>query len=152
LPINSVWLWGGGFKPAVPGHPFSAVWGHDALTCALAAAAGIYAAPPPHDAAQWLRSTESSLPTNAEHLLVLGNLESALRRGDIAGWREEISALDRNWFGPLMELLGKRLTRVAIVVPGTGSGQRFELSRRAVLRFWRSNRPVSAYVPPETTG
>ena len=148
LPINSVWLWGGGFKPAVPGRPFSAVWSNDALACALAAAAGIGVAPLPHDAAQWLESTESSLHSDAEHLIVLGNFESAVRRGDIANWREEISALSLNWLGPLLAQLGKRVTRIAMVVPGAGGCERFELSPPAMLRFWRANRPVSAYVSP----
>lgn len=149
LPINSVWLWGGGFKPAVPGRHFSAVWSNNALARALAATAGICDAPVPHDAEQWLQSCELSAPSDAEHLIVLENLESAVRRGDIATWRDEISTLNRNWLDPLLELLGKRITRLTMIVPAIGGCERFELSPCSMRRFWRRNRPVSAYMSSE---
>ena len=37
--VNSVWFWGGGTRPAVPGRPFDAVWSDDTTAIALAAAA-----------------------------------------------------------------------------------------------------------------
>ena len=151
LPINSVWLWGGGFKPAVAGRHFSAVWSDNPLARALAATAGIHDAPVPRDAVRWLQLCKSSSPSDAKHLIVLETLASALRRGGIATWRDEISALDRNWLDHLLERLGKCVSRIAMIVPGVGGCERFELSPRSMRgRFWRKNRPVSAYASSET--
>lgn len=148
MPVNSVWLWGGGTWPAVPGRQFSAVWSDEALACALAATAGLHATPLPDEAEHWLNSIAPSQPVNAHSLLVLGQLSGAAQYGDIARWREEISALNRNWFAPLLKALRqRRFSKIALVVPGDRDCQRFELSPVDLFRFWRRAKPLPSYVP-----
>ena len=146
MTINSAWLWGGGTWPAVPGRHFSAVWSDEALACALAATAGLHAAPLPGGADSWLSSIDPSQAINTHVLIVFGQLAGAAQYGDIARWRGEIAALNRNWFTPLLAALRqRRLSRIALVVPGTGGCERFELSPVDLLKFWRSAKPLSAY-------
>jgi hypothetical protein len=150
MTVNSVWLWGGGTRPAVPGRHFSAVASNDALACALAANADLHTAPLPADPGHWLRSLDSSLPANAHPLIMLGQLAGAAQYGDIARWREEVSALNRDWFNPLLAMLQRRhVSRVALVIPGTRSCERFECSPADLLRFWRRAKPLSAYAPAQ---
>lgn len=148
MAVNSVWLWGGGTRPAVPGQHFSAVWSDEALACALATAAGLPAAPLPREAEPWLNSLDPAQPVNAHALIVLGQLTGAAQYGDSARWREDISALNRNWFAPLLAALRqRRLSRIALIAPGTRSCERFELSPLDLLRFWRRTQPLPAYAP-----
>ncbi|MBX9810934.1 MAG: hypothetical protein K2Y16_04890 [Burkholderiales bacterium] len=148
MPVNSVWLWGGGTRPAVPGRHFSAVWSNEALACALAAIAGFPAAPLPDDAGRWLQTIDMPHPGNAHPLLVLGQLSAAAQYGDIPRWREEISALNRNWFAPLLKALRqRRFSKIALVVPGDRDCQRFELSPADLLKFWRRAKPLPSYAP-----
>lgn len=152
MTINSVWLWGGGTRPPVPGRHFSAVWSDEALPCSLAANADIPAAPLPADAGLWLRAADSSQPANAHHLIVLGQLAAAAQYGDIGRWREQITALERDWFAPLLAALRqRRLSRLTLAVPGKPSSERFELASADLLKFWRPGKPLSAYRPPRKT-
>ena len=151
MTVNSVWLWGGGTRPAVPGRHFSAVWSDEALACALAVNADSRTASLPTDPGHWLRSLESSPSANAHHLIMLGQLAGAAQYGDITRWREEVCALNRNWFGPLLTALRRRhVSRVALLVPGTRSCERFEFSPADLLRFWRPAKPLSAYASAQT--
>jgi len=146
MAVNSVWLWGGGTRPAVPGRHFSAVLSDEVLACALAATASLPGVPLPGEAENWLRSIDPAQPVNAHALIVLGQLASTAQYGDIARWREEISALNRNWFAPLLAAVRqRRLSRIALVTPGTRSCERFELAPIDLHRFWRRVKPLSAY-------
>lgn len=145
LTVNSVWLWGGGTRPAVPGRHFSAVWSDEALPCSFAANADIAAAALPADAGQWLRSTDFA---NSHHLIVLGQLTAAAQYGDMARWRDQITALERDWFAPLLAALRRRrISRLTLALPGHQSSQRFELAPADLLKFWRSKSPLTAYRP-----
>ena len=148
LAINSVWLWGGGRKPAVPGHHFSAVWSDDSLALALAANAEIPAAPTAADGERWLETLRETTRPGDHHLLVFGQLTRAVRYGDVAAWRADLSALNRMWFAPLLAALKQRLiARLALVVPGEDGCERFDLARRDLLKFWRTARPLAGSKP-----
>lgn len=151
MTINSVWLWGGGTRTVVPGRHFSAVWSDETLACALAAGADLHAASLPGDAGHWLDSIDPLKPENAHPLIVLNPLAGAAQYGDLTRWREEISALNRNWFAPLLTALRqRRLSRIALVVPGGTRGcERFEISPVELLRLWRLAKPLPAYTPAQ---
>lgn len=148
MTVNSVWLWGGGRRPAVPGRHFSEVWSDEALPCALAANADLPAAPLPADAGHWLRAIDSARPVDSHHLIVLGQLAAAAQYGDLARWREEITVLDRDWFAPLLAALRRRrISRLTLAAPGYRSSERFEVTPADLLKFWRSGKPLPAYRP-----
>lgn len=149
MTVNSVWLWGGGTRPAVPGRHFSAVWSDEALPCALAAHAGLPAAPLPAGAGHWLRAMDSARPADSHHLIVLGQLAGAAQYGDLARWREAITALDRDWLAPLLAALRRRrISRLTLAVTSHQSSVRFEATSADLLKFWRSGKPLQTYCPP----
>ncbi len=153
MAVNSVWLWGGGIRPAIPGRHFSAVWSDEPLAGALGAATSLHAAPLPGDAERWLNSIDPSQEANAHTLIVLGQLAGAAQYGDTARWREEISALDRNWFAPLLGALRqRRISRIALVAPGSENCERFELSPIDLLKLWRRIKPLPAYAAAQPRG
>ena len=51
--INSIWLWGSGAMPRVPGRPYGAVWSDEPLAQALSTRASTPCLPVPPDAAGW---------------------------------------------------------------------------------------------------
>lgn len=146
--INGVWLWGGGRRPAVSGCHFSALWSDDALALALAANANIIAAPLPADGERWLRALRATGEPAGHHLLVLPQLAAAARRGDLGAWRNQLEALNRAWLAALLAALKVGvISELALVAPGATGCVRFELTRQALLKFWRGRRPLAAYAP-----
>ncbi len=144
VPINSVWLWGGGTSPPVPGHHFCAVWSGNALALALAAAADLDAAPPPGGAREWLAAAGDGSCEN--HLVLLDQLAAPARYGDLNAWHEHAAALERHWFAPLGAALGggglKQLTLISLDRDGC---ERFDLTPAGRWRFWRRPQPLAAY-------
>jgi hypothetical protein len=144
--INSVWLWGGGTAPPVPGRHFSAVWSDETLASALAARAGIHTAPLPGEAGYWLSMPGPLQAPDTRHLIVLGPLAAAARYGDVDRWRTEISHLNRSWLQPLLGAMRqRRVSRIALVALGRRSCERFELSALDLFKLWRISKPISAY-------
>lgn len=143
--INSVWLWGGGTRPEVPGRHFDAVWSNDALANALGAAADAHTAALPPDGSAWLTLAASSGRQGA-HLIVAGELGSALAYRDGERWRSGLSALEAQWFAPFLDgLRHGKITELALIVPGESSCSRFEITRADLFKFWRSARRLSSY-------
>ena len=141
--VNSVWLWGGGTMPAISRPPFHAAWGDDALTRSLAAAAGIARHDPAGNGAVWLTAATAA---NDHHLLVLDQLSDALRTGGIAGWREQLATLDRDWMAPLASVLRtKKISAITLVA--TNSDNLLEATFTPARRWrpWRRARPLASY-------
>ncbi len=145
-PVNSVWLWGGGIRPAVPGRHFDAVWSDDAAASALAAAADVYTAAAPADAATWLDLARTRHDDARSHLLVLGELTRAAAYRDAESWRTRVAKLESHWFAPLTQALRERtVSELALVIPGGECCWRFDLTRTDLMKFWRSVKPLAAY-------
>lgn len=133
LPINSLWLWGGGCLPAaaeIPPKEFECVWSDDLLVRALARlpkaganepdASGISPRPAraegsgvgcrsaPSGAADWLARTKSGGPPSGRHLpgrhlIVHESLFVCAKRSDPQQWRERIEDFSARWANPLLE-------------------------------------------------
>lgn len=152
LPVNSVWLWGGGRRTAVPGRHFTALWSEDALALALAAASDITAGAVPQDGASWLTATDNAAAGRGLHLLTFPDIGRAARGGDFSAWCQRLTTFDSTWIAPLLAALRRRrLAGIAIVAPGARGCERFDLAFRSLLRFWRGSVPLSAHVPTEGT-
>jgi hypothetical protein len=144
-PVNSVWFWGGGVLPAVPGQHFSSVSSNDAAATALAAAADIPQAELPVDAHGWL-ATHTGGDAAHPHLVILDQLASAIAYEDIDAWRTRLAALEAQWFAPLMAALRSgKLAQLAIVALGADHSSRFSVTRGDLFKFWRRPRPLGAY-------
>ena len=142
-PVNSVWLWGGGTVPAIGRPLYHAAWGDDALTRALAAAAGIARRDLAGNGEAWLTAATAA---GENHLLVLDQLSDALRTGGIAAWREQLAMLERAWMAPLRSALdGRRISAITLV--GISSDNLIEATVTPALmwRLWRRARPLARY-------
>lgn len=136
LPINSVWLWGGGCRPDVPGRHFTHVGGENALALALATRAG----------AEVLEG--SRLPSDAAaRALVVAEAPPA-RYGDDRAWHQALGAIEHALLAPVLAgLRSGAVKEVAIVALHARACVRFEASRSDLLKFWRPRRPLHAYTP-----
>jgi hypothetical protein len=138
LPINSVWLWGGGRRPDVPGQHFTHVGGENALAQSLAARAG----------AELLEGAQ--LPSSAEpsaRVLVVAEAVSA-RYGDDRAWQQSLLAIERDLVSPMLSGLRQGTIKEAALVALHARGcVRFEAGRADLFKFWRGVRPLHSHAP-----
>jgi hypothetical protein len=142
LPVNSVWLWGGGRLAVPAASPFRRVRSADPLPAGLALAAGARALPLPEDAADWLRAA----PNGGVDLVVLDQLREPAGYGDGARWLERLGVLERSWFAPLLGALrAGRIGMVTLHAMGAGGALDAETTRQDLRHFWRRARPLAEY-------
>jgi hypothetical protein len=136
LPINSVWLWGGGTRPSVPGQHFTHVAAENAVAQALAARVGAEV------------TAGMKLPAErSARVLAVAEIPSA-RYGDDLPWRRGLGAVESAYLAPLLAgLRDGTVTEAAIIALHSRACLRFEVRRTDLLRFWRSRRPLHEYVP-----
>jgi hypothetical protein len=145
-PVNSVWFWGGGTRPAVRGRHFNAVWTDDPLALSLAICADASVHDVPTDAGAWMSSARDASDARSEHLIVINDLVPAARYRDAESWRSRLLQLETSWIRPLIEAVSAgALTRLTLVAPSAASCWRFEIGRRDLLKFWRGAKPLAAY-------
>ena len=136
LPVNSLWLWGSGCLPAVPKPAIlktaRALFSNDADVAALGRFCGAEARPMPS------LFSEGLLAEN--NLIVLDQLKEAGQYGDAFGWREAISALERDWFEPLLAHL--RWHRAAERLVDPINGKSLSVSRWNCWKIWRRPRAL----------
>lgn len=133
VPINSVWLWGGGPAPVAAPSDWQRVWCDDSVSKGLAGLNGIECSGPPTDARAWLREA-----VGGRHLVCLDSLRQPLAYGDAEAWLEEAGRLERDWFVPLLQALRRGRLREAVLYPD--DGRAYRVTRRGVWRFWRRPR------------
>jgi hypothetical protein len=142
LPVNSLWLWGGGVLPSRMEPKAAAIWAHDSFTRGLAAAHGALMAQLPASAREWL---ENDLQQSM-HLIDFGGPELADRRNALQKSPEVLDQLDGLWFAPLLQSLWQgRLARISLHF---ATGQRVEsysLTRADLWKFWRRFWPDGAH-------
>ena len=114
LPVNGLWLWGGGVSPSI-GDPPDAIWGKGLLAQAMARATGIESSP---------------LPAAF----------SAAADGRVVAVPEMVDygELDRAWFAPLASALRWfRLGRLSVSLIGV-QGRTFTLTAKDLWSWQRS--------------
>ena len=140
LPINSVWLWGGGSAAGELRRQFTRVVGDSPLAAAFAQAADIPHAALPDDLGRCSADNEGNV------LIVREGLRRALQQGDLTAWRDAVLRLEQNCVAPLRDALrAGRITRLTLDVPGAGVARRFVLTRGASWKLWRLSKPLARY-------
>ena len=134
LPVNSLWLWGGGTRPVAPGTrvPFYA---RDDASLALGAFGGAQVSPLP------LRLDGHLLAPGS--IFVLDELARAAQCGDAYGWREALRTLEANWFEPLLRNL-HRLPRSGAHLVDPINGRAILLRRTDAWKIWRRPHSLQA--------
>ena len=135
LPVNSVWLWGGGTAPQVTKRPYSHVWANDALAQALARTSGAACAALLQQATEWLAAAR-----DGDHLIVLDSLRGAAQYRDTQGYGESLAELERAWFAPLKAALRNgRIASLALVALDESGVHTFTVRRGNLWKLWRRN-------------
>ncbi len=134
LPVNGLWLWGGGDGLPRPAARFAALCGDDPLLAGLAAAGGMPAPGAcPGQSSVWLAGAGGG------HALAWLDGPWALARlQDTWGWVREVERLDRHWLGPALEAVRSGRLQRLVLVPG--DGRRYTVTRRRLRAFWRRPR------------
>lgn len=139
LPVNSLWLWGGGSGVvAIPQKNYDCVSSDEVLAGMFAAAAGIPFAGWPK---QW-RNEENC----DRQLLVWTDLRSALRRGDLDAWRAALQEFEADYAQPLWQALrAGKIAHLQLDVLGGDRALRLLLTRADAWAFWRRAVPLEKY-------
>lgn len=140
LPVNSVWLWGGGRESAQLLRPFAKVCGDSQLTAALALAADIPHSSLPDDVAQCVAGDDGDV------LIVWEGLRDALQQGDLHVWRTSLQRFESCIAAPLLAALtGGHITQLTLDAPHGASSRRFVLTRGALWKVWRRT-PLARFI------
>ncbi|MDA8127089.1 MAG: hypothetical protein M0Z73_00110 [Betaproteobacteria bacterium] len=132
LPINALWLWGGGREPACAAANAS-LYARDTEIQALGAFCGAHVLPLPERLETRLLETEG--------LMLLDQLTLAGRHGDAYAWREALRELEQDWFEPLLgalRIIGRHGHRLLDPV----SGKALLLDAGGAWKFWRRPRDL----------
>jgi len=132
LPVNSLWLWGGGSAPVAPTAE-KAIYTQDEVARALGAFCGAQVHPLP---AQW----DASMLKPAA-VVLLDDLTLAGQCGDAYGWREAMRALEQNWFVPLLAAL-RTLDSAGLQLLDPVNGRGLQLQRTDAWKIWRRPRSL----------
>ena len=142
LPVNSVWLWGGGTTQETVSSHFTSVWARDAFAAGLARAAHLLAPGMPADAGALL----AAAPGEGVGLAMLDQLRAAAQYADGYGWREALLRMERDWFAPLLDALRQeRIGMLTVHGLGPGGTLSVESARGDLRRFWRRAKPLSSH-------
>jgi hypothetical protein len=134
LPVNSLWLWGGGTQP--PTHSTAMpVYTQNTEAQALGAfcSARVQALPARLDA----RLLET------DGIILLDTLTTAGQIGDAYGWREALRELEQDWFVPLREML-RKIGPQGLRLMDPVSGKALHLQPSDAWKVWRRPRSLIA--------
>lgn len=137
LPVNSVWLWGGGQGNTALQKKYDSVSSDEVMVEMFAAAAGMT-----FDGwqAKWRGAGDGG------ELLVWTGLRSALQRGDLATWREAVLTFETGYAQPLWQALRSgEIARLQVDILDGECLRRVHLSRGDTLAFWRSAKALAEY-------
>jgi hypothetical protein len=135
MPVNSVWLWGGGELVAGAPQPKLSIWADDALARGLAIAHQSRLAGLPSSARDWLRQAHDY----GEHLVVHPRLPSMEPQ-------QALERLENDWFAPLQDMLRKgHVARLTLHLAGD-TVHSFTVTRTDLWKFWRRTRPLENYL------
>jgi hypothetical protein len=128
LPVNSLWLWGGGKQPAARRTLPVTIYTRDPEAQALGTfcSAHVHALPAQLDA--------PSLKSSA--IMLLDGLTPSGQVGDACGWREALRELEKDWFVPLLGML-RRIGPLDLRILDPVNGKALHLKARDAWKFWR---------------
>lgn len=135
LPVNSVWLHGGGALRPVP-RLADTVLADDPLLRGLALAGGAACRPLPSSLAAL--ASETSQHADGSAMALLDACASAYIAEDWGSWIERLHALEADWFAPALAALeAGRLQALTLVLGGDDHHAEFTVRRGDLRKFWR---------------
>ncbi len=134
LPVNSIWLWGGG--RAVPlTQPFTQIVSDSELAKAFAHVSKI---------THSLLLEDTVMGENT--LYIWEGASVALRRGDLYAWRQSVQRCEHVILAPLLKALSAGLlNKITIDILQEDNSSRMELNRAMLWKFWKRPRSLANY-------
>ncbi|MBI5435847.1 MAG: phosphoglycerate mutase [Nitrosomonadales bacterium] len=140
LPVNSVWLWGGGRAAGRLLRPYTKLCGDSDLAGAFAQTAGIPCEPLPDDVTRCVAGDDGDV------LIVQEGMRRALQHGDLHAWRDALQRFEQDCAAPLLHALhAGRIAQLTLDVLQTGASRRFMLTHGAAWKLWRRPKPLARY-------
>ncbi len=137
LPINALWVWGGGRIPVVEPRACT-VYGGDECARGIVKLAGGRAKSPIEGFEQLMQDHDGTTS-----VVILNDLERALVARDLQCWLAHLHAWEACWFAPIRDAMkSNRLKRLSIY---PGEGFLFESSAKMQRRFWLRRRSILTY-------
>ncbi|MDP2266904.1 MAG: hypothetical protein Q8J70_10165 [Thiobacillus sp.] len=135
LPVNSVWIWGGGVKPDTTPAALS-LYANDPEARAL----GKYGSAQLHPTPAKL---EKSL-IKKESVIQLDALTPAGLCGDAYAWREALRAMEQDWFVPLLAAL-RTVDSNGLQLSDPVNGKSLFLKKTDTWKIWRRPRNLLSF-------
>jgi hypothetical protein len=127
LPVNSLWLWGGGSQPA-PCTFRMPIYARNGEAQMLGAFCSARLNPVPAQMDAQVLETDG--------IILLDALTRSGHYGDACGWREALRELEQNWFVPLLGML-RKIGPQGIRLHDPVNGMALHLNARDAWKFWR---------------
>ncbi|MDE3209105.1 MAG: hypothetical protein KGL58_09745, partial [Pseudomonadota bacterium] len=132
MAINSIWPWALGQLPAIHEQPWKRILSQNPLAAGLVQLSGGEHIMLPPNAGAWLNEIQ-----NGDMLILDKSLPDGYSSGE-PEWKEAITALETNWFIPLLEALkSSRLDRIHLHLPAENRVLHLEIQQSDLWKFWR---------------
>ena len=140
LPINSLWLWGGGCLPEINPSHWQGVWSDNLICHGLAKLLGVEANSISVSGNELLVQEST---TTGDHLLVIEGLVTPLRNKDINLCLQQIKLFNDDWVVPLSVALRDGTCESITLLPGNGSS--YHMTSKTLRRWWKLRRNFSNF-------
>lgn len=134
LPVNALWVWGGGHRPAIPDKP-PTVYARTETARAIA---------------DYCRAPCLAVPATLDtglfgkrFVLLLDALADPACMSDALGWREALLDMEKNWFAPLAGAL-RHIGNQGLRIVDPISGRELALRRADAWKIWRRPRDLAS--------
>ncbi len=135
LPVNALWLWGGGNKPVLSQTRVPVYAGNSG-----ARAMAAFCKTPLHPVPSHL---EKSL-LEIDSVVLLDDLIPSGQCGDAYGWREALTSMEKNWFSPLLGAL-RTVGPHGIHLLDPVNGKALHLKQADAWKIWRRRKSLIQY-------
>ena len=140
LPINSLWLWGGGMLPPRLETDFDGVWSSNPLALGLARAAGIPTHPVPVDVSVFFEHAAA----DTHHFIVLEDLLGPVQYENSDAYRQALTGLESHWFAPLRAALANgKISQLRIEASTAYAALTWDSKRSDQWKLWRRPQPLA---------
>lgn len=141
LPLNGLWIWGGGRLPRWDSRSHVAAIHADAFEArGVAGLLGIEPAPAAEELAQ-------IVPVAGPTLAVWPQAQAALQQSDFGQWRQALTAFEESWAAQAVAAL--RDGRWQTVHLHIGHGRRWRINPTDLRRFWRRRQSLIRWLIQE---
>lgn len=140
LPVNGIWIWGGGYLPAIEERRlWQRVVSDDPFVRGLARLNGI-------EVSAMNGAYSANLVEEGPVFVADERMSGHLARSDFAAWVDSLTDLERDWFVPLVRAL--KSAAIESLCVDTGETGCWSIKSADLRRFWRRGRDLTAWIKP----